>query len=751
MVTAQSPIDANVARSPQNGLGRLAAWCYDHRRRVLAGWLLAVVVVIGLAQWAGSQLDNNFALGSSPSQQAQNLLVSRFPSQKGDSADVVLRSPAPLDSPANAATIDRLVRSLQPLAHVSGVQSPLAPGASRQLSPDRRIGFVVVQFDAKAADLPASAARRVIDTARGIARPGLQVAVGGAPVEQVVSAAPGSSAMIGLVAAVVVMLLAFGSVVAMGLPILTALVGVGMGFGILVALSHLITVPTFGPDMMFMIGLGVGIDYALFVVTRYRQGLAERQPPRDATIVALSTAGRAVLFAGATVVIALLGLFVVGLPFMDGLATATIIAVALVLAAALTLLPAIFGFAGTAIDRLHIPGLLARPGATTSRGFWSRWSETVQKRPWICAASALAVLAVLAVPLFSMRLAFSDAGNDPTSLTTRQAYDVLAEGFGPGFNGPLVVAADLRGPHAQVGIAQLGARLSHVPGVAAASPPIVNAARDAAVIVVYPATAPQSAQTASLVHRLRDQVIPQVTADSGVTAFVGGETAAGVDTSAYLSGRLPWVIGIVVLLAFLLLVVVFRSIAIPLKAAAMNLLSMGAAYGVIVAVYQWGWLASVFGVSRTGPIDPWIPLMMFTIVFGLSMDYEVFLLSRMREEWVRTGDNAKAVANGLASTARVITAAAAIMVCVFGSFVIGDPLRILGVFGLGLAVAVLVDATVVRMVLVPAVMQLLGSANWWLPRWIGRAIPNLAIEPNVDHLAGGGPACTRPVSAQVAE
>jgi RND superfamily putative drug exporter len=552
-------------------------------------------------------------------------------------------------------------------------------------------------------------------------------------------------------AAVVVMLLAFGSVVAMGLPILTALLGVGMGYGILAALSHLITVPTFGPDIMIMIGLGVGIDYALFVVTRYRQVLAERQLPRDAAIVALSTAGRAVLFAGATVVIALLGLFVVGLPFMDGLAAATIVAVALVLVAALTLLPAIFGFAGTAIDRLHIPGLLARPGAATSGGFWRRWSETVQKRPWICAASALAVLAVLAVPLFSMRLAFSDAGNDPASLTTRQAYDLLAEGFGPGFNGPLVVAADLRGPHAQASIAQLGARLSRVPGVASATAPIVNAARDAAVIVVYPTTAPQSAQTASLVHRLRGQVIPQVTSGSGVTAFVGGETAAGVDTSAYLAGRLPWVIGMVVVLAVLLLMAVFRSIAIPLKAAAMNLLSMGAAYGVIVAVYQWGWLASTFGVSRPGPIDPWIPLMMFTIVFGLSMDYEVFLLSRMREEWARSGDNAKAVAAGLVSTARVITAAAAIMVCVFGSFVLGDPLRILDVFGLGLAVAVLVDATVVRMVLVPAVMQLLGSANWWLPGWIGRAIPNLATEPNAADLADGGLVDARPVSAEVAE
>jgi len=743
MPSTQNPIDPNAARSASTGLGRLAAWCYDHRRRVLVGWILAVVAIAALAQWAGSRLDNNFSLASSPSQQAQDLLASRFPAQQGDSADVVLRSPSPLDSPANAAAIGRLVRSLRPLAHVSSVQSPLAPGAGRQLSRDHRTGFVVVQFDAAAAGLPASAVQRVIDTADRFARPGLQVAVGGAPVEQVVSAAPGSSEMIGILAAVVVMLLAFGSVVAMGLPILTALVGVGLGFGILMALSHLITVPTFGPDIMIMIGLGVGIDYALFVVTRYRQGLAERRSPRDATIVALSTAGRAVLFAGATVVIALLGLFVVGLPFMDGLAAATIVAVGLVLVAALTLLPAIFGFAGLAIDRLHVPGLLARPGATTGRGFWRRWSETVQRRPRACAVAALAVLVVLAVPLFSMRLAFSDSGNDPASLTTRQAYDLLAEGFGPGFSGPLIVAADLRGPNAQAGLARLDARLAHVPGVASVSPPVVNAGRNAAVIVVYPATAPQSAPTAGLVERLRGQVIPQVTARSGVTAFVGGETAAGADTSAYLSARLPWVIGMVVLLAFLLLVVVFRSLVIPVKAAAMNLLSIGAAYGVIVAVYQWGWLDGVFGASRAGPIDPWIPLMMFTIVFGLSMDYEVFLLSRMREEWARTGDNSTAVADGLAATARVITAAAAIMVCVFGSFVIGDPLRILSVFGLGLAVAVLVDATVVRMVLVPAVMQLLGPANWWLPSWLGRATPRLAIEPAADHLADRGLADAR--------
>ena len=743
--------DANVARPPGNSLGRLAGWCYDHRGRVLLYWVLAVLVMIGLAQWAGSRLDNNFALTSSPSQQAQNLLASRFPLEKGDSADVVLYSRAPLDSPADAATIRRLVMALRPLEHVSGVQSPLAPRGGGQLSADRRIGFVVVRFDAAAADLPAAAVERVIDTARAFARAGLQVAVGGAPIENVVQAAPGSAEGIGLAAAILVMLLVFGSVVAMGLPIVTALVGVGMGFGVLEVLSHLVTVPTFGPDMMIMIGLGVGIDYALFVVTRYRQGLLEGSPPREATVVALSTAGRAVLFAGGTVVIALLGLFAVGLPFMDGLAASTIVAVALVLTAALTLLPAAFGFAGRAIDRLHVPGLLAGPTAISDSGFWYRWSRTVQRRPWICAASALAVLVVLALPLFSMRLAFSDSGNDPTSLTTRQAYDLLAQGFGPGFNGPLVIAADFRGQHATAILGTLDARLRHIPGVASAGPLIVNNAGDAGVIVVYPTTAPQAAQTAALVHRLRDQVIPQITAGTGVTAFVGGETAAGVDSSAYLSARLPWVIGLVVLLAFLLLMVLFRSVVIPLKAAAMNLLSMGAAYGVIVAVYQWGWLASLSGVARTGPIDPWIPLMIFTVVFGLSMDYEVFLLSRMREEWRRTGDNSAAVADGLATTARVITAAAAIMICVFGSFVVNDPLRILDVFGLGLAVAVLVDATVVRMVLVPAVMQLLGPANWWLPRWLERAIPTVAIESGVARVPSEDKAPALPVNVGLVE
>ena len=686
--------DPSVGDLSTHGLGRLAAWCYDHRRRVLGIWMLAVVAVVGLGQAVGSRLDNNFALAGSPSQQAQALLASRFPAERGDTADVVLHSSTPLSGAANAATVGRLVAALRPLDHVTGVQSPLVPGGSDQLSADRRIGFLVVHFDAAAANLPASAVRRVITTAERFGRAGFEVALGGAPIEQVISAAPGSAETVGLLAAVVVMLVVFGSVV--------------------------------------MIGLGVGIDYALFVVTRYRQHLAEGHPPRNATVLALSSAGRAVLFAGSAVVIALCGLFVVGLGFMEGLAVATIIAVALVLAAAPSLLPAVFGFAGRAIDRLHIPGLLDQRTGAAPSGFWARWSKTVQRRPWTCAAVSMGVLVVLAVPLFSMRLAFSDAGNDPTSLTTRQAYDLLAEGFGPGFNGPLVVACSLHGDRAGSTVVRLVTTLRRTRGVASVAPPVFNRARDAAAIVVYPTTAPQSAPTASLVQRLRDRVVPGVTDRSGVSASIGGETAAGVDSSSYLSGRFPWVIAMVVLLAFVLLTMVFRSIPVALKAAIMNLLSMGAAYGVIVAVYQWGWLEHLFGASAPGPIDPWIPLMIFTVVFGLSMDYEVFLLSRMREEWLRAGDNTKAVAHGLTSSARVITAAAAIMVCVFGSFVIGDPLRILDVFGLGLAVAVLVDATIVRMVLVPSVMELLGSANWWLPHRLDRLLPHIAIDARRD-------------------
>jgi RND superfamily putative drug exporter len=494
-------------------------------------------------------------------------------------------------------------------------------------------------------------------------------------------------------------------------------------------------VPTFGSELAAMIGIGVGIDYALFIVTRYRQGLHDGKEPEDAIVAALSTSGRAVLFAGCTVVISLVGMFLLGVAFVVGLALGAIAAVVLVMASALTLLPALLGFTGHAIDRFHLPHLLRKgEAATGEHGFWWRWSRLIQRRPWLAGALSLILLVVLALPLFSMHLAFTDAGNDPSGQMTRKAYDLLAEGFGPGVNGPLVIAISGQG---QLGTSvpdQLRATLQHTPGVAFAVPPSYNPAHDAAVLIVIPTTSPQDLRTQSLVHRLRSTVIPPIVHGSGVSALVGGETAAAVDSSHDLSHRLPYVIGGVVILSFLLLMAVFRSVAVPIKAAVMNLLSVGAAYGVIVAVFQWGWLGSVVGIGKTAPIDPWVPLMLFTILFGLSMDYEVFLLSRVREEWRRTGDNATAVADGLATTGRVITAAAAIMVCVFGSFVLGD-VRVLKLFGLGLATAVFVDATLVRMVLVPSTMELLGNVNWWFPHWLDRVVPTLSVEVESEPVA----------------
>ena len=396
------------------------------------------------------------------------------------------------------------------------------------------------------------------------------------------------------------------------------------------------------------------------------------------------------------------------------------------------------GFAGNAIDRLKVPGFHKPSAGLDAHSFWYRWSRVIQRRPWAAAGASLGVLLVLATPVLSMTLLFSDFGNDPPSLSTRKAYDLLSDGFGPGTNGPLVIAVDLTPPADAGAVDRLVADLRRTPGVDAVAPPRFDDARDAAAVIVIPTTSPQDTATESLVHHIRDDVIPEALSNTGAQAYVGGVTAAGIDTAATFSERLVWVIGAVVVLSFLLLMAVFRSVAVPIKAAIMNLLSIGAAYGVVVAVFQWGWLGGVFGVSQTGPIDPWIPLMLFTILFGLSMDYEVFLLSRIREEWLRTGDNATAVADGLAQTGRVITAAAAIMFCVFGSFVIGD-VRVLKVFGLGLAAAVLIDATLVRMVLVPATMELLGGANWWFPRWLDRIVPVLDVEGDLDAPSGSTP------------
>ncbi|HKY74861.1 MAG TPA: MMPL family transporter, partial [Acidimicrobiia bacterium] len=545
---------------------------------------------------------------------------------------------------------------------------------------------------------------------------------------------PASEAF-GILAAIVVLLVAFGSLLAMGLPIITGLLGIIISSFLIAVLAKFMSTPDFTVQVASMIGLGVGIDYALFIVSRYRDALARLRPPEDAVVESITTSGRAVLFAGCTVMISVLGMLLMGLPFLYGMAVGTSIAVALAVAAALTLLPALLGFIGFNINKFSIH---RKNKVRTRISLWTRWADFVQRRPIPVAIIGFVVLAAASVPVFGLRLGMADAGNNPEGSTTKTAYDLTAQGFGPGANGRMLIVADTS-EGSPAGLPGMVDALRKVPGVVMVTDfmPAPDGGK-AAIATLIASTGPQDEATESLVHHLRNDIVPTAEAGTGLQVHVGGTTAIGMDFASKISERLPIFIGAVLVLSFLLLLMVFRSVVVPLKAVVMNLLSIGAAYGVMVAVFQWGWLGSIVGVSGA-PIEAWAPMMLFAIVFGLSMDYEVFLLSSVKEEYDATGDNAHAVATGLAVTARLITAAALIMVLVFGSFVLMD-MRAMKLMGLGLAVAVAVDATIVRIVLVPATMELLGNANWWLPRWLDRILPHLAVEGSPTHTPAGGPA-----------
>jgi len=707
-------------------LGKLGSWSYRHRRLVTIAWLLVLVVVSLAGRLAGSQFKDNLNGGTStPSQQAAAFLQRDFPSRAGDVAQVVFRTSQPVTS---AAAQDRITRTLAGLGRLPGVASvisPFAAGGAGQVSPEGHIAYGLVRFEASGDAIPNATINQVISQAQRAAAPGFAVKLGGAPVEKVEKPQFGKSEELGILAAVLILLLAFGSVIAMVLPIVTAIAAVAASFGLLDLLSHAVTVPSFAPELAALVGLGVGIDYALFVVTRYRAGLRAGSAPAEAVVAAMATSGRAVVFAGSTVVLSLLGLFLLGLPFIYGAALGAIIAVLLAMTASVTLLPAALGFVGTGIDRLRVG---RRPRPEPAGGFWWTWSRRVQRRPWLAGGAAVAVLALLAVPFASLRLAFTDAGTEPSSYTSRQAYDLLAQGFGPGANGPLILALQLPGPVGPAGqgtVTALRGDLARQPDVALVSQPQFSASGRAAVLTVIPRTSPQDSQTSALVRSLRDTVVPRATARTGVTALIGGPTAASIDTAGLISARLVLVVGFVIVLSVLLLMAAFRSVVIPLVSAVLTLLSTGAAYGVIVAVFQWGWLGGGIDNGATAPVDPWIPLMLFALLFGFSMDYQAFLVSRIREEW-RAGAS-DAVANGLARTGRIITSAAAIMISVFAAFVLGD-LRVLRVIGLGMAVAVLLDATLVRMVATPAVLQLTRRANWWFPSRLDRVMPSFLTE-----------------------
>ncbi|MGI9029937.1 MAG: MMPL family transporter [Ilumatobacteraceae bacterium] len=743
-------------------LASLARFCVRHRWIVIGAWVALMIVINTIAQSAGPDYRTDFVLPDSESREVQDLLEANNPDRAGFSSQIVIRADQGVDDPAVQEALQRIVVFSEEQDGVT-VTSPF--DNPQQVNGDRTIAFAQLDVADRGFEEATELGTTIQDF--GDEQPevqGLQIEYGG---DLFAEFALPESEILGIIAAVVILVLAFGSVLAMGLPIGTALFGLGIASALVSLSSHVITMPDFTTAMVAMIGLGVGIDYALFIVTRYREGLRLGLDVEDSVAEAMDTSGRAVLFAGITVIISLLGLLLIGLNFVQGVALASAIGVLLMIVGALTLLPALLGLVGTRIDNtsraaliavaLAVAGALA--GFITGQGalylagfglavvffalsffikplrvllphraerpkeqrFWYRWSRLIQRRPWPSALGAAALLVLLAIPLFSIRLGFGDLGNSPEDTTVRRAYDLLAEGFGPGTNGPLFITVEGDAASDEAALGHFVGAVSGTENVATAFPnPITD---QLALVIVYPESAPQDEATTTLVNVLRDDVIPS----TGLEAKVGGLTAASTDFSTFLAGRMPILIGVVLLLSFILLMAVFRSLLVPLKAVVMNLLSIGAAYGILVAIFQWGWGMQLIGVDRAGPIEAWVPMFLFAIVFGLSMDYEVFLLSRIKEEYDRTKNNEVAVADGLAATARVITAAALIMFCVFGAFVLGDD-RQLKLFGFGLAIAVLLDATVVRMVLVPSTMELLGDRNWWLPRWLGKALPKINVE-----------------------
>jgi putative drug exporter of the RND superfamily len=709
-------------------LSRLAHWCYRRRRVVLIAWIVLLIGSQVASSAIGGKSSMSFKLPASDSQRAQNLLAGRFSTQSGATGDIVIAAPAGVKSAAVEARAKALFAAVAKIPHVVEVTSPYTAATARQISRDGTVAFATVHFDANIDQLKNAAPDAVKAVATASKRPGFDVELSGNMFQT--RKPPGGTEGVGILAAVIILLIAFGSVLAMGLPILTALFGIGVGLAGVSLLANVFSMPSFASILAAMIGIGVGIDYALFIVTRYRQGLNGGLDPERAVVKAVTTSGKAVVFAGSTVVISLLGMFAMGLSFVRGLAVGAALAVVLTMLASVTLLPAVLGFVGRNIDKLALPW--TKRAATSARTTVAyRWSRLIQHRPWTSAAIGLVVLVALAMPVFSIRLGNSDAGNNPTSDTTRIAYDMLAKGFGPGFNGPLLVAVEVPNQQASASLSKLHDAIAAEPGVVEVTPPALGPSGSAAVMQVFPSTGPQDQKTVALIHDLRAHVIPGAVAGTGLVVHIGGTTATFVDLSNFLGAHLPIFMLVVLGLSFLLLLTVFRSLVVPLKAVIMNVLSIGASYGLLVAVFQWGWGAGLIGVGKKGPIESFIPMMMFAVIFGLSMDYEIFLLSRIKEEFDKTRNNAEAVADGLAQTARVITAAAAIMVCVFGSFVLGGE-RVIKEFGLGLAAAILIDATLVRMVLVPATMELLGDANWWLPRGLARLLPRVHIEGTAD-------------------
>ncbi|MFB7279768.1 MMPL family transporter [Streptomyces hydrogenans] len=713
-------------------MAAIARWFIRHRLVAVLLWVLALVGVGGAAVLAGSAYSNDYEVPGTESGRATALLDRGFQGLGGDTDTIVWHTErGSVRADAVQERIGSMLAEVADLPGVAAVTSPYGNAAAPgQVSEDGRTAYATVTFREQADDIPAAQAQALVDTAKAAGTDGLQVELGGSAVALTEKPGGHIAEAVGVAVAAVVLFLAFGSLAASLLPIATALVSVGIAYSGIVLLGHVMTVADFAPMLGMLIGLGVGIDYALFIVTRHRKGLKRGLGVAEAAETAVATTGRAVVFAGATVCIALLGMLILRLSFLNGVAIAASLTVVLTVAASVTLLPALLSLIGMrALSRRERRALAEHgPQPELPTGFAARWSAFVERHPKLLGAVAAVVMAVLALPTLSLHLGTSDQGNNPASATTRQAYDLLADGFGPGVNGPLTLVAGLDGADDRVALDQLPAALGATEGVASVSPVTYNGSGDTAFLTVVPDSSPQSKATSELVDRLRQDVIPAAETGTSLEVHVGGITASYDDFAEIIVGKLPLFVGAVVALGCLLLLLAFRSIGIPLKAAAMNIAAVAAAFGIVVAIFQWGWGSELLGLGSSGPIEPFLPVIMVSVLFGLSMDYQVFLVSRMYEEWLETGDNRRAVRVGLAETSRVINSAAVIMISVFLAFVLsGD--RVIAMFGIALAAAVALDAFVLRTLLVPALMHMLGGANWWLPRSLDRILPRISIEP----------------------
>lgn len=714
-------------------LGRAGA---RHRWWFVAAWVVCAVALFFLAAALDGKTNDNIRIPGAQSQQALDLLEADFPAASGQSASVVFQASEGIRNPGIEAGISAAVANLQKLPHVVSVSDPYGPLGPAIISKNGNITLVTVQFGVVAQELPKDIYQQLVDATAPAAKAGAHMAYGGAVVDYSHQTPAGNADLIGLMAAVVVLLFAFGSIVAMGLPITTALLGLVVGMALISIVTAITDIGSLAQVLGKMIGLGVGIDYSLFIVTRYRENRALGMDIESSIGRSVATAGSAVLFAGTTVVIAICGLVIAGIPYLTRIGFMSGLVVLVMMGAALTLLPAVLAIVGDRIDKWKVPSLMHHADRAAKAGHpdpvsprssvWERWAHLVARHAWPFAAAAVAILLVLAWPVLSMRLGETDDGNLPSNTTQRQAFDLIAQGFGPGANGPLFVVVSLPQPGDTAVADTVAKAIAGTKGVADVAPPQTSPNGKVAQIAVVPTSSPDSAATENLVSTLRGSVLPDAVAGTGAQAYVGGLTAAFIDMGQQIQDRLPWFIAAVVLLSFVLLLLVFHSVLVPLTAALMNLLSVGAAYGVTVAVFQWGWFRDLIGLQSTVPIVSIVPMMMFAVLFGLSMDYQVFLLTRVREEYDKTGDTRLGVVYGLSRTARVITSAALIMIFVFGAFVL-NPNPTVKMFGLGLAVAVLVDSTIVRMMLVPSVMEILGDANWWFPKWLS-FLPQLDLE-----------------------